>query len=59
MGTKVYHLAQAVKLKQLANECRRLAKIAGDDVAERFYRERAYEYQALADEEEKLARCAL
>src|SRR5579871_3628570 len=53
MGTKDAHLAQALKLRALAAECRRLAKVAADENAERLLREPTFEYEALADEEER------
>jgi hypothetical protein len=55
MGTKVNHLAHAMKLRARAEECRRLAELVNDDPFASSYLGLAQSYELLAHTEEELA----
>lgn len=58
MGTKVSHLAHAMKLRARAEECRRLGQLAREKPLSTQYEGLAQSYERLAYTEEKLAKTA-
>lgn len=50
------HLEQARRLRDRAEECRRLAKLMTDELNRRAYLELAQSYELLASKEEQLGR---